>query len=388
VSTGGKDTLVARKVITSGARVRALGLEAVYGAALDGVGVVQVPIDLAPLFADAHARVRGRRAGVHRGDGVVVDAHGAAVVPPGPAEGWVPPGDDVVDALASAASPAVVAGPGVVRRDAVPGLHALAAAGSVGVLNTWGAKGVFDWRSRHHLATVGLQALDFLRGGLADADLIVVSGAVDQEMLADWRLAPVVEVAPESLGPLAELWGRSRTEIMVPPLRTDLSRVTQTGWEVAEARLPPSRVTRHYSLALGGGGLVAADPGAAGYWVARTFGTSGIGGAQVPSDRHALGFAVACAIVARLLEPTRTVLAVIDAVDEVHERLLELAGRLGVSVALEVWSDDGEALDATAHATRLDQLLVTGGRATIATDPSQLHEMIAVAGPIVAWTRD
>src|SRR5262249_44609558 len=82
-------------------------------------------------------------------------------------------------------------GPGVVADGAVPGLHALAAAAHVGVLNTWGAKGVFDWRSRHHLATAGLQARDFPLGGMAGADLIVATGLDGREVAeAAWRLAP------------------------------------------------------------------------------------------------------------------------------------------------------------------------------------------------------
>src|SRR4051794_34245217 len=114
-----------------------------------------VPPDLAPLFAEAHRRLRGDRP---VSDQPVSDR-------------WQEPPDDVVAAVGAAAAPVVLAGPGVVYEGAVAGLHALAVAGSTGVLNTWGAKGVFDWRSRHHLATVGLQALDFERGGLAGADL-------------------------------------------------------------------------------------------------------------------------------------------------------------------------------------------------------------------------
>ena len=52
---------------------------------------------------------------------------------------------------------------------------------SLGVLNTWGAKGVFDWRSRHHLATAGLQEHDFALAGLGDADLIVATGVDPDE---------------------------------------------------------------------------------------------------------------------------------------------------------------------------------------------------------------
>ena len=64
----------------------------------------------------------------------------------------------------------------------MPGLHDLAVSAGVGVLNTWGAKGVFDWRSRHHLATIGLQADDFVLSGLDQADLIIATG-LDQPSL-------------------------------------------------------------------------------------------------------------------------------------------------------------------------------------------------------------
>ena len=360
--------------------LRSWRVDAVYGEPLDGIAVVEVPADLAPLLAEAHRRLRGRPAGIHAGDGAVVEVGDA----PGP--GWVDPPDEVVAALESASHPVVLAGPGVVLDGAVPGLHALVSSGSLGVLNTWGAKGIFDWRSRHHLATVGLQQLDFARGGLADADLIVATGVDEREARADWRLAPVVEVAPGSLGPLAERWGRARTDIVVPPLRADLARITQAGWAAATRPLPPTRVTRHYGEVLGGGGLVAADPGVAGYWVARTFATTGLGGAQVPADPAATGFAVACVIVAGLYDPGRAVLAVVDDLGEVHERLLEVAGRLGVPVPVEVWSAEGEALDADAHRRRLEHLVATGGWSSVATDARQLDEMVAVAGPIVAWT--
>ena len=363
------------------------GLDAVYGAPLDGVRVTDVPPDLAPLFAEAHRRIRCRPAGVHRGDGEIVDASGAPIDRAREPDGWVPPDDGVVEALAAASAPIVLAGPGVVLDRAVPGLHALAAAGSLGVLNTWGAKGVFDWRSRHHLATVGLQALDFARGGLADADLIVAVGVDERETLADWRLAPVIEIPAGALSPLAERWGRPRVDIDMPPLRADLARVTQAGWAVGGAPLLPTRVTRHYSAVLGGGGLVAADPGPAGYWVARTLGTSGIGGAQVPSDPGARGFAIACCIVARLVEPARPVLAVVDSIDEVHERLLKVAARLGVAVPVEVWRPDGDLLDADTHLRRLESLIAGDRCVSIATDPRQMEEMLAVAGPVVAWTR-
>jgi hypothetical protein len=323
------------------------------------------PASLAPLLAEAELRLRGRPAGGDR---------------------WLAVDDGAVAALEAAERPIVLAGPGVVLDGAVPGLHALAAAGSLGVLNTWGAKGVFDWRSRHHLATAGLQASDFERAGLADADLIVAVGVDEREARAPWRLAPVVEVHPWSLAPLAERIARPRAEIAMPTLRADLGRITQEGWTARAGPLPPTKATQRYSLALGGGGLVAGDPGLAGYWVARTMGTTSIGGALVTADAAAAGFGIAAALVARALDPGRHVLAVADELTDVHVALLELAAARDLAVGVEVWRPDGPALDADAHEAQVARLVAEGGVAELGTDPAQLERMLDAAGPIVAWT--
>ncbi len=422
--------------------LRVAGVDAVYGRPLAGVDVVAVSAHpVATLMAEAHARVHGRQAAVHRSDGVlVVGSTGGAgpgpepvvlssvddlfaatatiaaagrsgglaprafrldldpaasapdVVPPSPAplDRWVEPSDDVVAALAAADRPVVLAGPGVVRDGAVPGLHALAAAGSLGVLNTWGAKGVFDWRSRHHLATAGLQALDFELAGLAAADLIVATGVDPAEAGGDrWRLAPVVEVAPGGLDPLAGRWGRTRADIALPPLRDGLARVTQEGWASTSTPLAPSLVTRHYGHVLGAGGLVAADPGTAGYWVARTYATTELGAVQVPASTGHDGFAVACAAVARLRAPARPVLAVVDGpVAAAVHAALDAAASLGVAVPVETWHADGDRITGDEHLARL-LTIVHADRPPpvgLATDARQLGFMIDVAGEIVAWT--
>ncbi|HEX6421267.1 MAG TPA: hypothetical protein VFZ77_22385 [Acidimicrobiales bacterium] len=417
--------------------LRAAGVDAVYGAPLAGVRVAAVDDPgVATVMAGAHARVHGHPAAVHRGDGtIVVGGHGgdppeveaasaedllAAVEavqaaargagpgvglrivvdpeapapdilpdPPPPPDRWSPPDEDLVARLTSAARPVILAGPGVVRDGAVPGLHALAAAAGLGVLNTWGAKGMFDWRSRHHLATAGLQAHDFELGGLADADVVVATGVDPAEAPPGrWRhLAPAVEVAPGALGPLAEVWSRPAAAIAVPPLRAGLARVTQEGWSSTGAPLAPSLVTRHYAAEVGAAGLVAADPGVAGYWVARTFATTTLGSVAVPGSGGP-GFAVACAAVARLRSPDRPVLAVVDGpAGDAVEAALDAGRRLGVRVPVEAWWPGGEALDADAHRARLRRLVHGDAPAVagLATDGRQLDRMVAVAGPVVAW---
>ena len=426
-----------RRVLLAG------GVDAVYGAEFGTLEVTRVPARVAELFAAAHQRVHGVRAAAHRGDGILalppIEAGNrlciaaesadelAAAVPllcspcevelrvsldpnvqvadiaptPAPAEErWIDAAPDTVEALRRAPSVTVLAGPGVVRHDAVSGLHDLAVAAGIGVLNTWGAKGVFDWRSRHHLATVGLQERDFELGGLGEVDLIIATGLDPLEAPdARWELAPALRVVPGALARLAENSGDLRRSPAMPPLRALLAQVTQRGWTLEKAPLSPSRVTMNYAECLGTDGLLAADAGTGGFWVARTFGTTRLDAVIVPSGPSP-GFAAACVAVARLRRHAQSALAVVDApVDEQTLVVVDAAATLGVDVPLEVWDPDGEKLDAEAHCLRLRRL-VSGGATgadrsggagtadqhTLATDPAQLTEIIDVAGPIIAWT--
>ena len=176
------------------------------------LSALDVPAELAGVFDEARRRVLGPSA--PGAAGRAVDA------------AWS-------TAIDRAERPVVLAGPGVVlRRAPSTACGRCAERASLGVLNTWGAKGVFDWRSPHHLATAGLQAWDFERGGLADADLIIATGP--RRARGRWpsgELAPVVDVLPSSLASLAERdRSRAQREIAVPPLRADLAAITQAGW--------------------------------------------------------------------------------------------------------------------------------------------------------------
>jgi len=413
--------------------LESLGVGAVYGAPLRGVEVVVSEPEAAGLLSRAHARLFGERAAVHLGGGTlevppissaaqvssVLKIGSAAEIaeldagrlsagitlcveldltqptdlwPPDAtsAETWSDPDERVVRHVREAGTVTILCGPGVVKDRAVHGLHDLAAAGGLGVLNTWGAKGVFDWRSRHHFATAGLQQDDFALGGLADADLVIATGVDPLEAPPRlWSDYEHVSVEPSSLARLAELWPSARRTPDMPLLRDRLSIATQAGWGDLRSPMKPSRVTLGYSRCFGSGGLVAADPGSAGYWVARTFATTEVGSVHVPAEPDSAGMAAACCLVARLESPTRAVLAAVDAPvrDEVS-MVLETAARLGVDLPVEVWDPDGARLDAEAHRIRLARAALGGlhGTFSISTDPSQLDQMIDAAGPIVAWT--
>jgi thiamine pyrophosphate-dependent acetolactate synthase large subunit-like protein len=276
----------------------------------------------------------------------------------------------------------VLAGPGVVHAGAIAELRGLAVAGNLGVLNSWGAKGVFHWRSRHHLATVGLQAQDVELSGVPEADLLICVGVDSAETDASsWRVVPVVDLPIAAMAPLSELWARPRGEIPVPALRHRLAAVTQWGWEVTGAPLAPTQVTRNYAGIVAAGGVVVADPGLAGFWVARTLGTTRSGAVQVPATSHGDGLAVARAIVARQLWPDTPVLA---AVDSLGPLAMELIATYPL-VAVEVWDQQGPALDLHGHERRLHRLLASGGVAHVTARTDQLPMIVEAAGPITAW---
>lgn len=412
----------------------AAGIEAVYGQPVPGLPVVEVRDPaVAPVFAAAHRRVHGVGAAVHHDgwllvDGAVLGAGALAVAvrtpddlaglldrlvaaPPGGTvvhldadldaivvdpgivpevrPRWIAADPDVLAVLEGATEPVVLAGPGIVHDGAVGGLHAFAAAGGVGVLNTWGAKGVYDWRSRHHWATIGLQELDFELGGLAVADLIVATGLDARESPESrWRLAPSITVPPGMLDALSEHWVRPRADIAMPVLRDRLGAVAQAGWASSGSPMPPSRVTLSYAEAFGSGGMVAADPGTAGYWVARTFTTTELGGAIVPAEADAHGVAAAAVVIARLARPGRRTLAVVDGpVSEIVMAVLEVGDALGAPVGVEVWDPSGPRLDVDAHRDRLRSLAAVERSivAPLATDGRQMAQMIDAAGPVVAW---
>jgi hypothetical protein len=410
--------------------LRAMGVDEVYGEPLPGLSVVGAPPTVAAVLARAHERVHGQRAAVHRGDGVLrlgsvapwaplpvstvddlVDQRDAlasaavelrfdidleapvddlAVDGLAPVDRWVEPSDEQRELLAVAGAPVVLAGPGVVRDGAVAGLHDLAVGGSFGVLNTWGAKGVFHWQSRHHWATVGLQASDFELGGLAAADLIVATGIDPLEAPPErWQLAPTLTVEPLALAAAAEGLTRPRRDLAVPPLRARLAAATQAGWAQVGAPIAPSRVTLNYARGIGRGGLLAADPGTAGYWVARTYGTTELGSVHVPAAADAHGFAAACVVVARLRRPGRPALATVDGPRrEIVDEVIEAARALGVAVPLEVWTPDGDRLAPDDHLARVRRMAYheEGSVESLAVDGRQLATMIDAAGPIIAWT--
>lgn len=162
----------------------------------------------------------------------------------------------------------------------VDGLHALAHRAGCGVVNTWGAKGVLRWDDPRHFGTAGLQARDFELAGLGEVDVLVTSGLDPDEVTSTpWAgRAEVVDVAPAELATFERPLPRGSLER--PPLYTELAAVVGPLYD--QPGSPPARAAA-LAAALPEGGLVVAEPGLVGFWVARTFPTAVPGSVAVPA---------------------------------------------------------------------------------------------------------
>jgi hypothetical protein len=280
----------------------------------------------------------------------------------------------------------VLVGPGVVRAGHVAALATFAADAGVGVVNTWGAKGVFPWDDPHHFGTAGLQRDDFALAGLSDAELVVAAGLDPAELVADgWRGRQLLEVEPWQLAALAWRWPSRPAPTARPRLYTELAAAAGPLYASDAVPLTPARAAADLAAVLPPGGLVAADPGPAGLWIARSFPTREPGSVIVPS-LPVRGFAAAAATAAaRAGRPA--VAVVTDPPDPATLALLDLAAAERLPVVTAVWGADAPLAAADAHRAAMTAALATSGPTVVEVPVSfaATRALVEVAGPVVAW---
>jgi len=138
------------------------------------------------------------------------------------------------------------------------------------------------------------------------------------------------------------------------------------------------------------GGTVVADPGAAGFWLARSFPTSFPGNICIPAS-FTPGFAAAAALVCSL--EGRPYFAVsdqiggIEGLDDVTAELLELAEELNQPVALQLWGLEGTLSNSAAHIEVLQaQLAAEHVRIDeVPVNLDAIEDIERVAGELIAW---
>jgi hypothetical protein len=203
-----------------------------------------------------------------------------------------------------------------------------------------------------------LQRDDFELLGFADFDLVLAVG-VDQAETPSYRYgrAQVAFAEPDQLDTL-------RVETSSRPLRAAdnelyrrIAAVAQPGYVDDAFPRHPARAVMDLKQSLGPSMRVTAQPGPAGLWIARTFPTDRMGSVIVPAyDRPGIGAAVGLISAA---QGTETVCVVAGPIDDVTDEVLDVARHHELRLRVEVWED---------------------------VNWDRTEELIAAAGPVVAWT--
>ena len=284
--------------------------------------------------------------------------------------------------IAASERPIVLAGNGILRREAAPELRAFARGLHVPVAATFMGKGAIDDRSHLSLMAVGLQARDHVLSGFDRADLVICVGYdlveyapsfwnpdrtkriihIDtQPAEVDAAYRPEIELIGDIDGTLRRLLaavlphgigGRdaserheSREVLVHADLRTQLlaeleMHAANDAWPIT-----PQRAIGDLRRALGPTDIVVSDVGAHKVWVARLYQAYEPNTVIISNGFAAMGIAIPGAIAAKLVHPDRKVVALCgDGGFLMNSQELETAKRIGANICVVVWRDDGYGL--------------------------------------------
>jgi acetolactate synthase-1/2/3 large subunit len=276
----------------------------------------------------------------------------------------------------------VLAGNGVLRRQAAGELRAFARGLHVPVAATFMGKGAMDDRSHLSLMAVGLQARDHVLSGFDRSDLVVCVGYdlveyaparwnpdgrkrivhIDtQPAEVDAQYRPEVELIGDIDGSLRRLLtavqprgisGRdagerheARETLVHADLRTALLEELAAGRASDALPITPQRAIADLREALGPEDIVVSDVGAHKVWVARLYQAYEPNTVIISNGFAAMGISVPGAIAAKLVHPDRRVVALCgDGGFLMNSQELETAKRIGANITVVVWRDDGYGL--------------------------------------------
>ena len=271
------------------------------------------------------------------------------------------------DVIRNALNPVVLAGNGVVRARAAPALREFARATGIAVASTFMGKGLLDVDDPLALGTVGLHSRDYALAGFEEADVIIAVGYDLVEHAPEhWnakrakKIVVVDSVAAEIdeyFTPEAELVGdiyhvltrlaeecRDVPWTDTPPESRRLHDIVMGRFEAAREDdhfpMQPPRALWEIRQAMGREDILISDVGLHKLWIGRMFPAHEPNTVMIANGLAGMGFAVPCAIAAKLVHPARNVITVNgDGGFLMNCQELETAVRLRTPVVNVVWEN-------------------------------------------------
>jgi acetolactate synthase-1/2/3 large subunit len=268
------------------------------------------------------------------------------------------------DLIRNAINPVALAGNGVVRAGASHALREFSRSTGIPVAETFMAKGLMDYESPKALGTVGLQDRDYAMAGFEDADVVIAIGFDLVEHAPkhwnparDKRIVMIDSVAAEideNYIPEVELIGDIYH--VLTRLGEECRDVPHTGGsdrlrDVVLGRFEAAKDDDHFPMqppralweirkAMGREDILISDVGLHKLWIGRMFPAHEPNTVMIANGLAGMGFAVPCAIGAKLVHPERKVIAVCgDGGFLMNCQELETATRLKTPFVTVIWEN-------------------------------------------------
>ncbi|MFZ5766446.1 MAG: acetolactate synthase large subunit [Thermodesulfobacteriota bacterium] len=281
--------------------------------------------------------------------------------------------DQAMELIVAAKRPIILAGNGAIRRRAAKQLRKFVEKTGIGVITTFMGKGSVSRSSEQCLFTIGLQAHDYTRVAIQEADLVItlgydlveyeprlwgqssIKGEKTQKIIhIDFIPAEIDEyygVDVEIVGDLAHtLW-------MMNERITDFRPHYDCGCQPALRQamlldfaeycdddtvgsIRPQKIIWDIRQVLGPDDILLSDVGAHKMWIARYYQCDEPNTCLISNGFCSMGFALPGAIGAKLVHPGRRVLAVCgDGGFLMNVQELETARRIGANIVVLIWED-------------------------------------------------
>jgi acetolactate synthase-1/2/3 large subunit len=269
--------------------------------------------------------------------------------------------------IRNATNPIALAGNGAVRAGAAVALREFCRATGISVAETFMGKGLLDYEDPKALGTVGLQARDYALAGFEDADVVLAIGydlvehapkhwnprrdkkivVIDSEAAEiDEFFTPEVELVGDIHHVLTRLAEECRDVLTLPHpprssrLRNLVEGRLEAGKDDASFPMQPPRVLYEIRKALRRDDILISDVGLHKLWIGRMFPAHEPNTVMIANGLAGMGFAVPCAVAAKLVHPDRRVITVSgDGGILMNFQELETAVRLKTPFVNVVWEN-------------------------------------------------